>query len=94
MTPRDSRIFLFLDEWFGIALAVYLWIRVGWPLELLLALVLSGLVLFVYIIGYATQWRLEKQERRCRYRAIHKPHEGARCVLPDGHAHAHEIGVP
>lgn len=57
MTPLQSRITLMIDEWAGILLCVYLW-RAGDPL---FWVVLAGLVVLVYGVGYFLHFRLERE---------------------------------
>ena len=69
MSLCTHRIILFLDEWLGIALCLYLW-RTGDYVAL--AVVAPLFTLFVYVIGYRKYWRLERVHLRLLRRAAEK----------------------
>lgn len=59
MTPAIGRLFLFLDEWIGIFLLLYLW-KTGETL--LFAVFLPLWAIAVYVIGYRRQWDHEERQ--------------------------------
>ena len=69
MSLFTRRAFLFLDEWLGIALCLYLW-RTGDYAAL--GIVMPLFVLFVYVIGYRSYWKLERTHHRLLRRAAEK----------------------
>lgn len=58
MTPLQSRLTLMVDEWLGIALCLWLWRQKDYTA---LAVAATGLVVFVYLVGYPMHWKLERR---------------------------------
>jgi len=57
-TPTWSRLFLFLDEWLGIALLVHAWYARDWAFFFAFGIPWA---VAVYGVGYRMQWAMEKR---------------------------------